>query len=303
MVATIQLKKFSPDSAELKRLRAASKADLYRVYLDERPSFVNSTAFFLDAADVFIERGQPELGLRILSNLAEISLDNRAILRVLGYRLAQLKRHQEAITVFRAVLKLSPDEPQSYRDLGLALAANGDAQLAIAELSEVVKRPWHNRFPEVELIALAELNAIAARSSKALDLSDVDPRLRENLALDLRAVLSWDADNTDIDLWVTDPNGDKAYYGRRLTSQGARMSLDFTGGYGPEEFSLKQALPGTYKVEAQYFGDRSQNLAGATTLQLNLSTHFGRKTQADQSIALRLNSASETVFVGEFTVQ
>jgi len=303
MVATIQLKKFSPDSAELKRLRAASKADLYRVYLDERPSFVNSTAFFLDAADVFIERGQPELGLRILSNLAEISLDNRAILRVLGYRLAQLKRHQEAITVFRAVLKLSPDEPQSYRDLGLALAANGDAQLAIAELSEVVKRPWHNRFPEVELIALAELNAIAARSSKALNLSDVDPRLRENLALDLRAVLSWDADNTDIDLWVTDPNGDKAYYGRRLTSQGARMSLDFTGGYGPEEFSLKQALPGTYKVEAQYFGDRSQNLAGATTLQLNLSTHFGRKTQADQSIALRLNSASETVFVGEFTVQ
>ncbi len=25
-------------------------------------------------------------------------------------------------------------------------------------------------------------------------------------------VLSWDADNTDIDLWVVDPSGDKAVY-------------------------------------------------------------------------------------------
>ena len=81
------------------------------------------------------------------------------------------------------------------------------------------------------------------------------------------------------------------------------MSLDFTGGYGPEEFSLKRAKPGKYKVEAQYFGDRQQKVTGPTTLQLSLATKFGSAEQKEQSITLRLKGRSETVFVGEFEVK
>lgn len=301
--ASIQLKKFLPDSPAMQRLRAASSEQLYRVYLDERPDFVLSSAFFLDAADLFKERGQPELALRVLSNLAELSLENRALLRVLAYRLREINEPKLAVIVLKRVLDLSPDEPQSYRDLGLALAAAGEPKAAVEMLWQVVIRPWHDRFPEVELIALAELNSIAARSQPALKLDFVDPRLRRNLPLKLRAVLSWDADNTDIDLWVTDPNAEKAYYGNPLTAQGGRMSRDFTGGYGPEEFSLKTALKGKYKVEAQYFGDRRQNLLSVTTLSLNLSTDFGLKNQREQIVTLRLQDANSQVFVGEFEVQ
>ncbi len=103
-------------------------------------------------------------------------------------------------------------------------------------------------------------------------------------------------------LWVTDPSGDKAYYGRQLTAQGGRLSRDFTGGYGPEEFSLKHAQPGRYRVEAQYYGDRRQRLTGPTTLQVKFYTGFGRKGQQERSITLRLAERSETVFVGEFEV-
>ena len=119
----------------------------------------------------------------------------------------------------------------------------------------------------------------------------------------MRAVLTWDADNTDIDLWVTDPNGEKAYYGHRLTYQGGRMSQDFTGGYGPEEFSLKTAKPGKYKVEAQYYGDRRQNITGATTLQVNLATRFGTAAQSGQVVTLRLKDNKEVVFIGEFEIK
>ena len=240
---------------------------LYRVYLDERPGYADSTAFFLDAADVFFERGMSDLGVRVLSNLAEMDLENRHVLRILGLRLMQAERPKLAVAVFRKVVELAPEEPQSFRDLGLAYAADHKHQNAIDTLREVIVRPWHGRFPEVELITLAELNAIVATSGQKLDVSRIDPRLLVNLPLDLRVVLTWDADNTDIDLWVTDPNGERAYYGNRLTYQGGRMSLDFTGGYGPEEFSLKHAKPGKYKVEAQYYGNRQQVVAGATTLR------------------------------------
>ena len=164
-------------------------------------------------------------------------------------------------------------------------------------------RPWHGRFPEIELITLAELNAVVAGTGEKLDLARIDPRLLKNLPLDLRVVLTWDADDTDIDLWVTDPNGEKAFYGNRLTYQGGRNSLDFTGGYGPEEFSLKSAKPGKYKVEAQFYGHRQQVVAGATTLQVKLATRFGTPQAKEQLITLRLKGQSEVVQVGEFTVQ
>ena len=301
--ATIQLKKWEPDAPYATRMRNAAAENVYRVYLDERAGYLNSTAFFLDAADILFDRQQPELAVRVLSNLAEMDLENRHILRVLGYRLLQMRLPKLAVPVFKKVLELSPEEPQSYRDLGLAFAADRQYQKAVDALYEVVVKPWHGRFPDVEIITLAELNAIVATCGEKLDVGRIDPRLLKNLPLDLRVVLTWDADNTDIDLWVTDPNGEKAYYGNRLTYQGGRMSLDFTGGYGPEEFSLKRAKPGKYKVEAQYFGDRQQKVTGPTTLQVTLATKFGSAEQKEQAITLRLKGRSETIYVGEFEVK
>ncbi len=301
--ATIQLQKWQPDSPYATRLRNATAADMYRIYLDEKPGYLNSTAFFLDAADAFFDRGMNALGIRILSNLAEMDLENRHVLRILGYRLMQANQPAIAIPVFKKVLVLSPEEPQSYRDLGLAYAADKQTQLAINTLVEVVIRPWHGRFPEIELITLAELNSIIATAATKPDISHIDPRLLKNLPLDLRVILTWDADNTDIDLWVTDPDGEKAYYGHRMTVQGGRMSLDFTGGYGPEEFSLKRAKPGKYKVEAHYFGDRRQNITGVTTLQVKHATKFGSVDAREQIVTLRLKGKQETVFVGEFDVK
>ena len=299
----IRLAPWQPDAPYMERLRGAEPAAVYRVYLDERPSHLASTAFFLDAADVLIAKGLPALAVRVLSNLAEMDLENRHILRILGYRLLQAERPKLAVAVFRKVLELSPEEPQSYRDLGLALHADGQAQKAIDTLYEVVTRPWHNRFPDIELITLAEMNAIIATAHAPLDTSRIHSKLLRNLPLDLRVVLTWDADNTDIDLWVTDPNGEKAYYGNRMTYQGGRMSMDFTGGYGPEEFSLRRAKPGRYRIEAQYYGDRRQAIAGPTTLQVKLGTQFGTPEQQERLVTMRLSGRSEVIFVGEFEVE
>ena len=300
---SIRLQPWRPDAPYAARLRAADAASAYRVYLDEKPGYAQSTAFFLDAADLLLEKGLTELAVRVLGNLAEMDLGNRHVLRILGYRLMQAGRPAAAIPVFRRVLALSPEEPQSYRDLGLALAAHGQYQQAVEQLAEVVLKPWQGRFPEIELVTLAELNAIIARAGQPLDTSRLDPRLLRNLPLDLRVVLAWDADNTDIDLWVTDPNGEKAFYGNRLSYQGGRMSQDFTGGYGPEEFSLRTAKPGRYKIEAQFYGHRQQVVAGATTLMLTLSTKFGSAEQQSKAITLRLPGRGEVVTVGEFVVE
>jgi hypothetical protein len=302
---SIQLRRWTADAPYIGRFSAAAPETLYSIYLDERDSHAGSTAFVLDAADQLLEKGRKEQGLRVLSNLAEMDLENRHILRVLGYRLLQAGEPQLALPIFERVLDLSPEEPQSYRDLGLAHAADHQFQKAVDMLYDVVLRPWHGRFPEIELIALAELNAIAAeaaRAGKPVDLSRIDPRLRHNLSLDIRVVATWDADNTDIDLWITDPNGEKAYYGHRHTYQGGRMSPDYTGGYGPEEFGLRHAKPGRYLVQVNFYGHRQQIVAGATTLQVKFITGFGTAHEQERLVTLRLRDRQEAVTVGELEI-
>ena len=301
--ATIRLQPWEPDSPYARRLRDAPADQLYALYLDERDSHAASTAFYLDVADLLLQRGHRDEALRVLSNLAELELENRHVLRVLGYRLMQAKAYPLAVQVFRQVLEMADEEPQSHRDLALALAAVGDRQEAIRHLYDVVAGQWDGRFAEVELVSLNELNQIVATSPKLLDTSFIDRRLLRNMPLDLRVVLSWDSDNSDMDLWVTDPNGEKCYYSNKLTYQGGLISDDFTGGYGPEEFVLRDAKPGKYTVQANYFGDRQQVVTGATTLSLRFSTGWGTEHQKDQTVTLRLSGKNETTLVGEFEVK
>lgn len=296
------LKPWTPNAPYSERLHAAPPEQVYQVYLDQKPDYANSSAFYLDAADMLLEKGQRDLALRVLSNLAEMDLENRAVLRILGYRLLQAGEPRLALPVFEEVLRIAVEEPQSFRDLGLALAAAGRPQEAVDNLYQVALRPWALRFPDIETIALADMNALIATSGK-LDLSRIDPRLLASLPLDLRAVLTWDADNTDIDLHVTDPDGEVCFFGHNRTRQGGMMSRDFTGGYGPEEFALRRAKPGKYQISAKFYGHRQQVVAGATTLQVKLTSRFGSPAQKERLITLRLKESSDMVFVGEFEVR
>ena len=127
----------------------------------------------------------------------------------------------------------------------------------------------------------------------------VDERLIKHLDLDIRIVMTWDADLTDMDLWVTEPSGEKAIYSHPLTTIGGKVSRDFTQGYGPEEYLLRRAMPGLYKIETNFFGSTAQELIGAVTLQVDVFTHYGRPDEERQSITLRLKDAKETISVAD----
>jgi len=213
---TITLQRWSPSTGYLDRLRRALRDETYATYLEERASHRREPGFYLDVANYFFEQGETDTALKILSNLAELDLEDVALLRVLAHRLAQADRPDLARPLFERVLALRPDEPQSHRDLALVCVDLKQPQRAVDLLWTVVSQPWDARYPEIELIALTELNAIAATCGETLDLSRVDSRLRKNLPVATRVILTWDTNDCDIDLWVTDPNGETAKYNRVL---------------------------------------------------------------------------------------
>ena len=333
----IVIRPWQPDMPYLKELKASKdKGDLFAVYMKQRARYGTSPAFFLDCADFFREAGRGALALQVLSNIAELQLEEATLLRVLGYRLLQIGELDLAVETFEQVLALRPEEPQSYRDLALALTrrAENDSRLpdlnradyarAADLLVQVVMGRWDARFPEIEVIALEELNRTIPRAKAAgllivpqetwaamvkmepwlakrgrVAAISLDPRLIQLLDLDVRIVMTWNADNTDIDLWVTEPSGEKAFYGHNRTTIGGLVSCDFTQGYGPEEYLVRRAAHGTYKIDANYFGSRATRLLGPVTVQVDVLTNYGRPNERRKSLTLRLKEAQETVRIGE----
>lgn len=300
--SSISLQPWEPKAGYLDRLRQSPPAERYSVYREEYSSHQFQPGFFLDVAGLFFDTKEPALALRILSNLAELQLDDPALLRVLAHRLVQADRPELALPLFERVLKLRPEEPQSRRDLALVCARVKQNQRAVDLLWEVVSQSWDRRFPEIETIALGELNAIAATCGEKLDLSRIDARFLKNLPVGLRVILTWDADACDIDLHVSDPDGEEAYYGNKSTAQGGQMSDDFTGGYGPEEFLLRDPKSGKYRIKIHYFGDTRQTALGPVTAHVRLLTGFGTKKQKERLLTVRLDDEKEDLEIGEIEI-
>jgi Ca-activated chloride channel family protein len=313
---SIVIQPWNPDTPYLRSIVKAPAANAYRVYLAERDTYDGSPAFYLDCADVFFKNGQRDLGLRVLSNVAELKLEDARLLRVLAHRLEQVDELDLAVELFDRVRRLRPEEPQSNRDLALALdrragvrqrrdgrltpASIDDYRRALELLAEVVQGEWDGRFPEIEVIALEEANRIAAIMERggARQPWPLDARLHRLLDVDVRIVLTWDTDQTDMDLWVIEPSGEKCFFSHALTTIGGAISKDFTGGYGPEVYAARQALGGKYDVKANFYGSRSQSLTGPTTVQATVITNYGRPGESRQALTVRLSSSRDVVDVG-----
>lgn len=298
----ISLNAWSSEASYIPVLERAGE-EWFESYLSYKAQNETSPGFFIDVANWRWEAGDTLMAIQIIGNLAELSPGDHELLRTLARKLQQTNEPELAQRLFTKVLELRPEEPQSHRDLALVAAQQQQWQTAIDLLYDVVTTKWEDRFPEIGVMAAQEMNAIISQSDQKLNLTEIDQRFSDRLPTDLRVVLQWDQNDVDMDLWVTDPRGERCMYNHRETEAGGWMSRDFTGGYGPEEFMIKKAIPGTYKVEVNYYGNRRQELSRPVLVQLRLIEDYGKPSQSEQSITRELAEQSGTITIGEFEVE
>jgi Ca-activated chloride channel family protein len=269
----------------LKDSLAESPEAAYQTYLKLRKESGSQIPFYLFAADLLHEQNQVRKAELILSNIIELHPDTAAYVRVFAHRIRQWGETAKAVPFFRRIVMLRGEEPQSYRDLGMALAAVGEYRDALVELQTVLDKNWDSRFKDIQTVLRQDIGWIAGKLLRGLP-KDSDEYLevtRKYLegyeAPELRVTITWDADNTDIDLWVTEPSGEKCYYGNRKTKGGGQMTDDLTMGYGPEAYTLREAAPGAYKVQVHYFsGDRTIQYEG-TSVQVTVIKYPGTERE------------------------
>ncbi len=115
----------------------------------------------------------------------------------------------------------------------------------------------------------------------------------------IRVLLSWDKDQTDLDLHVVTPDGEHCFYGNRVLRNGGALDVDVTTGYGPEIFSSPAPVPGTYLVYVNYYGSGRQ--ADVITAQVSIVTHAGSPDEKIQVLQVPLRAPGELTLIGSFT--
>lgn len=114
------------------------------------------------------------------------------------------------------------------------------------------------------------------------------------------ARITWDRDDTDVDLSFEWSGGAECYYGNRSPAWGAaatspRLDVDDTNGFGPENITIGGLPgPGTYRLRVHYYSDHGNGPTNVT------ATVF--KDGAPVFSGSRRMSADETWTLLEFTV-
>lgn len=295
---TIMVSEWKADAPYLKTLDKSSLQNAFSAYRQLKKQHVSQPSFFLDVAKWFYDKGQKDAALLILSNIAEMKLESPELLRMVAYQLLDMEQKDLAVETFRDVLTMREEEPQAYRDLALALNEAGKHTEAIEQLYKIITQKWDDRFNGIKGIALNEMNSIISAHKGVVNTGFVDSRFIYSMPVDVRITIDWNTNDSDIDLWVTDPKKEKCYYQYSQTSTGGRISDDMTQGYGPEEFAIKKAVNGDYVVEANLYGDTRQTIGGPITIRADLYTDFGKPTQQRKRINFRVTDDKEVVRIG-----
>ncbi|AZB29099.1 VIT domain-containing protein [Chryseobacterium balustinum] len=283
---------------------------IYQKYLENRSKHEKQVSYYFDISKLLFKKGDKVLSLKVLSTLAELDLENEELYKTIYYLLKQRGHYDKELWITQKILEWRPFDAQSHRDYALALVDNKKPQEALNIYKSLLYQEFTDeismRDNGIEEILIMEINNIL-KQNKNVDGSKIDDRLKADLPVDIRVVINWNKDNTDIDLWVTDPKakGEDCSYQHKSTAIGGRISNDFTQGFGPEQFLLKKAVKGKYKIKTNFFGERQNILSGPTTVMAEVYLYYSdgrqeRKIAVFQSQKENKKESDSKILIGEF---
>lgn len=256
--------------------------------------------------DIYSELGDRANARRAYSAVVELLPKDAAAQRALASVLKQAGDLVGAYDRLRAAAELSPNDRRLAFELAdvanrlgnLAEARERfEAIVADKETAEAVRYPAKQR--------LAQVYRTLARAQPA-DAAELEAKIKA-LAIaggtenDIKVYLTWDTDRSDVDLWVTNPAGERVYYDHKQGRFGEALYDDVTTGYGPESFTAKRARSGEYLVQVNYYGGGRGNFSEARG-EVTIVVDEGKPSEQKHVLPYRLFEVGQTVAVARVKV-
>jgi|GEM_PF-3098465 len=93
--------------------------------------------------------------------------------------------------------------------------------------------------------------------------------------MDIWIQLTWNTDETDVDLHVWDPNYEHTYWWQKTEAEdgisGAELDVDDVDGYGPEHFTMQSVQAGDYVVKVRYYDAHGVTEDTTATVRISIA--------------------------------
>jgi tetratricopeptide (TPR) repeat protein len=243
-------------------LRAAKRFDLAvevcRAWARSIPQALEAYKLM---GDLHREAGREREALVAYTSIVDVRPGDAAAHRMLGEIFRGLRRLDDAIGQYEAARKARPEDQQTWTTLIALYEEKGDTARAEEVLNEGVKRLGLQGEMRSRLIALYQGRIDGLKregkpdEARALRRKLGELNVPELGLFDLKIVMTWDV-QSDVDMDVYEPGGERINHNTRQSRQGGVYYVDNTTAYGPETYTLPKAAPGTYRIGAHLHGDR-----------------------------------------------
>jgi tetratricopeptide (TPR) repeat protein len=261
--------------------------------------------------DLDSELGKRDEARRVYSAVVELLPKDAGAQRALASVLKQAGDLRGAYERLRDAADLAPKDRRLAFELADVANRLGETAEARQRFEEVVadpETPDPVRYPAKQRLAQIyhQLARDARAAGKPADAAALADQIKA-LALpggtenDLKIYLTWDTDHSDVDLWVTNPAGERVFYQHKQDKFGGALYDDVTTGYGPESFTAPSAQPGDYIVQVNYFGAGRSNFAEARG-EVVIVTDEGKPSEHKEVLPYRLFAVKQTVTVARIHV-
>jgi tetratricopeptide (TPR) repeat protein len=262
--------------------------------------------------DILSELGRPREALRAYSAVVELLPDDPKAQRALASVLKQNGNVQAAYERLAAALALRPDDLRigfELADVAQRLGRVDEARERFEAIAATAEAAMALRYPARQRLAqiYTAMRRRAIERADAAAAADLDARIaaleiKGGVQNDIKIYLTWDTDRSDVDLWVTSPEGEKVFYQHKADRFGGALYDDVTTGYGPESFTAPQAQPGAYTVQVNYYSSGASNFPEARG-EVAIVLNEGTDREERHLLPYRLFQKEQTVTVARIHVR
>ncbi|MFT5429780.1 MAG: hypothetical protein ACI9OJ_000452 [Myxococcota bacterium] len=261
--------------------------------------------------DLLVELGRPIEARRVYSAVVELLPDEPSAHRALATVLKQAGDLPGAYARLETAARLRPEDARiqfELADVAHRLERFDEAAKRFGAIidhdgtAEQIRYPAKQRLAQIlsakrlEAERTGNSDAAAVIASQITELS-----VKGGANNDIKVYLTWDTDGSDIDLWVTNPVGERVSYKKKKGRFGGSLYDDVTTGYGPESFTARTAAPGTYLVQVNFYGTNRRAFAEARG-EVIVVLNEGRATEHRTVLPYRLFKTKQTVSVARIRV-
>ncbi|MEO6231612.1 MAG: VIT domain-containing protein [Ferruginibacter sp.] len=250
-------------------------------YQKLQQEYGEKTGFHIDMAQHFFEAGLKKDAFEILLNAAETANGNRQVLKGMAYILESWKEYDEAIKIYKQLMDDASNDPALYRNLAWNYFQLHKYQEAVNTMYAGIRLNTgsnENNFVQLKTAMLSELHAMITIKKNELDLSMIPASIIASVPIDLRVVLDCNTGYVNFTS-VNEPGLTTATYNKQSKNGGVILGSEnyYNGRYSTGEYLQKNARPGTYKININYYDYYNGEIP--TLMRICTFKNFGKQNQ------------------------